>query len=133
VFADGRGVVQTPAADMGMGTATVQIQHAADRLDLSVDQVSFHYGDSKLVDTPVFAAAYNQTASIFAAVQAAVDEIHKELLALAKSRPDSPLVDAKLGSSSRALEASIEKAPKTPARLTVTSFAQRTGLCRSRG
>ncbi len=57
--------------------------------------VSFHYGDSKLADTPVMAGGSNQTASIFAAVQAAVEEVHRELLNLARKDPDSPLAGAK--------------------------------------
>jgi xanthine dehydrogenase YagR molybdenum-binding subunit len=95
IFADGKAVVQTPAAEMGMGTATVQIQHAADRLGLPLELVSFHYGDSKLADTPVMAGGSNQTASIFAAVQAAVKGVHRELLNLARKDPDSPLAGAK--------------------------------------
>jgi xanthine dehydrogenase YagR molybdenum-binding subunit len=95
VFADGTAVVQTPAAEMGMGTATVQIQHAADRLGLPLEAVTFQYGDSKLADTPVMAGGSNQTATIFAAVRAAAEEVHRELLSLARKDPDSPLVDAK--------------------------------------
>lgn len=95
IFADGKAVVQTPAAEMGMGTATVQIQHAADRLGLPLELVSFHYGDSKLANTPVMAGGSNQTASIFAAVQAAVEDVHRELLKLAKKDLDSPLANAK--------------------------------------
>src|SRR5665213_1343900 len=95
IFADGKAVVKTPAAEMGMGTATVQIQHAADRLGLPLESVTFEYGDSNLADTPVMAGGSNQTASIFAAVQAAVEEIHRELLKLAHKDPDSPLAGAK--------------------------------------
>ena len=95
IHADGRAVVQTPAAEMGMGTATVQIQHAADRLGLPVESVSFHYGDSKLADTPVMAGGSNQTASIFGAVQTAVEAAHKELLILAHKDPGSPLSKAR--------------------------------------
>src|SRR6185503_21104455 len=84
IFANGKAVVQTPAAEMGMGTATVQIQHAADRLGLPIERVAFHYGDSKLPDSPVMAGGSNQTASIFAAVQAAVEKAHRELLKLAQ-------------------------------------------------
>jgi xanthine dehydrogenase YagR molybdenum-binding subunit len=80
---------------MGMGTATVQIQHAADRLGLPLEMVSFHYGDSKLAETPLMAGGSNQTASIFAAVQAAVKEAHHELLSLARKDRDSPLAGAK--------------------------------------
>jgi xanthine dehydrogenase YagR molybdenum-binding subunit len=95
IFANGRAIVQTPAAEMGMGTATVQLQHAADRLGLPLELVSFHYGDSKLAETPVMAGGSNQTASIFAAVQAAVKDVHRELLGLARKDPDSPLASAK--------------------------------------
>lgn len=95
IFADGKAVVKTPAAEMGMGTATVQIQHAADRLGLPLESVTFEYGDSNLADTPVMAGGSNQTASIFAAVQTAVEEIHRELLKLAHKDPDSPLAGAK--------------------------------------
>ena len=95
ISADGKALVQTPAAEMGMGTATVQIQHAADRLGLPLESVTFQYGDSDLADTPVMAGGSNQTASIFAAVQAAAEEVHRELLKLAHKNPDSPLVDAK--------------------------------------
>jgi xanthine dehydrogenase YagR molybdenum-binding subunit len=84
-------MVQTPASDMGMGTATAQIQHAADRMGLQLDQVTFQYGDSNLPDTPVMAGGSNQTATIFAAVQAAVEEVHRQLLKMAGKRADSAL------------------------------------------
>jgi xanthine dehydrogenase YagR molybdenum-binding subunit len=95
IFADGRAVVQTPAAEMGMGTATVQIQHAADRLGLPLGRVTFHYGDSKLADTPIMAGGSNQTATLFSAVQAAAEEVHRKLLKLAQKNSDSPLAGAK--------------------------------------
>ena len=87
--------MQAPASEMGMGTATVQIQHAADRLGLPLHMVSFEYGDSGLPDTPIMAGGSNQTATIFAAVRAAVEEAHRELLKLAHKRSDSPLKGAK--------------------------------------
>ncbi len=95
LFANGKAVVQTPAAEMGMGTATVQIQHAADRLGLPLEMVSFEYGDSNLADTPVMAGGSNQTATIFAAVQKGVEKVHRELLKLVHKDSDSPLADAK--------------------------------------
>ena len=93
--ADGRAVIATPAAETGMGTSTVQLQHAADRLGLPLHCVAFHYGDSHLPDTPVIAGGSNQTATIFAGVQAAVSEVHKELIALCTK--DSPIAGAKPG------------------------------------
>jgi len=91
ISADGTAVVQTTAHEMGMGTATGQIQHAADRLGLSPDQVAFEYGDSNL---PLSATAGGsaQSVSIIAAVAAAVEQLHESLLELVGA--DSPLADA---------------------------------------
>jgi xanthine dehydrogenase YagR molybdenum-binding subunit len=94
ICADGSAIVQSPASEMGMGTATAQIQHAADRLGLPLDRVTFQYGDSSLPDTPMLAGGSNQTATTFAAVRAAVEQIHRELLKLAHQRSDSPLKGA---------------------------------------
>ncbi|MGB6941927.1 MAG: xanthine dehydrogenase family protein molybdopterin-binding subunit [Bryobacteraceae bacterium] len=95
ICADGSAIVQAPASEMGMGTATVQIQHAADRFGLPLHRVTFQYGDSSLPDTPMMAGGSNQTATTFAAVRAAVEEVHRELLKMAQKRSDSPLHGAK--------------------------------------
>ena len=95
ICADGSAMVQAPASEMGMGTATVQIQHAADRLGLPLHRVTFQYGDSSLPDTPMLAGGSNQTATTFAAVRAAVEQVHRELLKLAQKHSDSPLKGAK--------------------------------------
>jgi xanthine dehydrogenase YagR molybdenum-binding subunit len=76
---------------MGMGTATVQIQHAAERLGLPVERVSFEYGDSSLADTKIMAGGSSQTVSVVAAVDAAIDKALRALLTLAKRQADSPL------------------------------------------
>ena len=73
---------------MGMGTATVQIQHAAQRLGLPLERVSFGYGDSEMPPTYIAGGA-SQTASLVAAVSATVGELHKALLMLVG--PESPL------------------------------------------
>ena len=86
--ADGTAKVQAAAHELGMGTATVQIQHAAQRLGLPVGQVSFGYGDSTMPTTYI-AGGSSQTASLIAAVSAAIAELHKALLMLVG--PDSPL------------------------------------------
>lgn len=82
LVADGTAIVQTSAHEMGMGTATAQAQHAADRLGLAVDRVTFEYGDSTLPDGPL-AGGSGQTASLVAAVTVASEKLNAELLRLA--------------------------------------------------
>lgn len=95
ISADGRATISASAHEMGMGTATVQIQHAAERLGLPIDRVSFEYGNSDLPDSPV-AGGSNQTASIAAAITAATEQILKEFLAIAGDDYDSPLANLKV-------------------------------------
>lgn len=94
ISADGTAIVQASANEMGMGTATVQIQHAAERLGLPISKVAFQYGDSALPASPM-AGGSCQTVSIAAAVRAAVEKAHRELLALAGDNYDSPLSSVK--------------------------------------
>ncbi len=94
ISADGTATVQAAAHEMGMGTATVQIQHAAERLGLPIDKVSFQYGNSNLPESPM-AGGSNQTASVVASVAAAVEKAHRELLALASTAADSLLAGLK--------------------------------------
>ena len=89
---DGRAAVAVAAHEMGMGTATVQTQVAAERLGLAFDQVSFSYGDSSLPGL-VLAGGSQQTASIGASVIAAHRQLVTELLKLAGN--DSPLAGLK--------------------------------------
>ncbi len=92
LYADGRAVVSAAAHEMGMATATVQTQHAAERLGLPLAQVSFEYGDSSLPDSPV-AGGSSQTVSVGAAVIAAAERLERELVRLAGK--DSPLHGAR--------------------------------------
>ena len=87
---DARGVATVAAAahEMGMGTATVQTQIAAERLGLPVDKVRFAYGDTSLPPSPV-AGGSSQTASVGAAVIAAHGSLIKSLVSLIGN--DSPL------------------------------------------
>jgi xanthine dehydrogenase YagR molybdenum-binding subunit len=78
---DGHAVVQMASHEMGMGTATVQTQLAAELLALPVDCVQFEYGDSSLPSGTV-AGGSSQTASIAAAVAAARDQLIEQLLRL---------------------------------------------------
>lgn len=90
---DGRVTVSTAVHDMGMGTATAQMQHLAARLGLPLDHVTFEYGDSKL-PRGVIAGGSTQTASIGGAVIAATEVLVEELIKL--SGNDSPLAGLSL-------------------------------------
>jgi xanthine dehydrogenase YagR molybdenum-binding subunit len=86
--AAGHATVTTAGHEMGMGTATVQAQHAADRLGLPLEQVTFEYGDSSM-PAGAMAGGSSQTAGTLAAVAAAADALVEALLKLAGN--DSPL------------------------------------------
>ncbi len=85
---DGSATVACSAQDMGMGTATVQVQHAADRLGLPTEAITFEMGDSALPAAPM-AGGSCQTVSILGAVVAAAEKLTGELVRLAGN--DSPL------------------------------------------
>ncbi|GLS19878.1 dehydrogenase [Labrys miyagiensis] len=89
---DGRAIVRMASHEMGMGTATVQSQHAAERLGLPVEAVTFEYGDSDF-PSGTLAGGSSQTVSIIAAVTAAAEMLTGELLKLAGN--DSPLAGLK--------------------------------------
>ncbi|EPJ2775213.1 xanthine dehydrogenase family protein molybdopterin-binding subunit [Klebsiella pneumoniae] len=78
----GTAHVDVAAHEMGMGTATVQTQIAADLLGVPIADVRFTYGDSTLPGL-ILAAASQQTAAVAAAVEAARDALVAELLAIA--------------------------------------------------
>ena len=90
--ADGQATVSTAGHEMGMGTATVQAQHAADRLGLPLEQITFEYGDSSL-PAGAMAGGSSQTAGTLAAVATAAEALVDELLKLAGN--DSPLAGLK--------------------------------------
>lgn len=79
---DGSAAVACSAQEMGMGTATVQAQHAADRLGLPLEKITFELGDSALPASPI-AGGSSQTASIAGAISAAAAKLTGELLQLA--------------------------------------------------
>jgi xanthine dehydrogenase YagR molybdenum-binding subunit len=92
--ADGTAIVLAAAHDMGMGTATSQLQHAADRLGLPLNAVEFDYGDSDLPMSPMAGGSW-QTLCVGAAVNATVEKLHRELLKLEQRDAGSPLKGAK--------------------------------------
>ena len=90
INADSTVLVQTSCQEMGMGTATVQTQHAAERFGLPMEKIRFEYGDSTLPAAGV-AGGSSQTVSVALAVHEAADKLVKELLSLAKKESGSPL------------------------------------------
>ncbi len=91
--AGGQVTVSTAVHDMGMGTATAQVQHIAARLGVPIGNVTFEYGDTSL-PRGVIAGGSTQTASIGGAVIAAAEVFVEELLKLAGN--DSPLAGLSL-------------------------------------
>jgi len=89
---DGTASIQMASHEMGMGTATVQIQATAERLGLPVETIAFEYGDTALPHGTL-AGGSSQTASIAAAVTAASHVLIADLLKLAGN--DSPLAGLK--------------------------------------
>ncbi len=89
---EARATVAIAAHEMGMGTATVHTQVAAERLGLPMEQVSLLYGDSTLPGM-VLAGGSQQTASIGASVAVAQRALVTELLKLAGN--SSPLAGLK--------------------------------------
>lgn len=92
IDAEGHAHVASAAHEMGMGTATVQRQHTADRLGLPLDRVTVTIGDSSLPFAS-FAGGSSQTASLAAAISAASRKLATELIRLAGN--DTPLAGLK--------------------------------------
>lgn len=94
----GQATVDIAAHEMGMGTATVQVQVTAERLGLPIENIVFNYGDSTLPGV-VMAGGSQQTAAIGASVIAAHRALVKELLKLAgNSSPLAGLGPDEIGS-----------------------------------
>jgi xanthine dehydrogenase YagR molybdenum-binding subunit len=92
IDANSNAHVASAAHEMGMGTATVQRQHAADRLGLPLDRVTVIIGDSSLPFAS-FAGGSSQTASLAAAISAASGKLMADLLRMAGN--DTPLAGLK--------------------------------------
>jgi hypothetical protein len=94
VSADGTATVYAAANEMGMGVATSQLQHSADRLGLPIDCVEFNYGDSQMPASPM-AGGSCQTLSIVTSVRATVEKLDRELLKMEQTAPESPVKGAR--------------------------------------
>jgi xanthine dehydrogenase YagR molybdenum-binding subunit len=119
--AGGHATIATAGHEMGMGTATVQAQHAADRLGLALEQVTFEYGDSSL-PAGAMAGGSSQTAGTLAAVAAAAEALVEALLKLAGN--DSPLAGLK-SAEVVAVDAGLAHAEDSSRHETYTSILSR--------
>jgi xanthine dehydrogenase YagR molybdenum-binding subunit len=92
--ANGHAEVACATSDIGTGTYTIMAQVAADALGLPLDTISIKLGDSTLPQSPVEGGSWI-AASVSHAIVNTAAAVRKELLALAKKMPGSPLAGAK--------------------------------------
>ncbi|ERJ19995.1 Dehydrogenase protein [Salinisphaera shabanensis E1L3A] len=90
IRADGTGVMETGAQDMGQGAWTALAQIAADSLKLELDQTVFRAGTSDLPDGGV-AGGSGHTATVGNAIDAAGRNAIARLIDMAVADTDSPL------------------------------------------
>jgi len=93
IRADGSGVVEIGAHDMGQGAWTALAQIAADGLGLDLDQVDFRSGTSDLPDAGI-AGGSAHTATAGAAIHSAGAAVIARLAELATADQRSPLFGA---------------------------------------
>ena len=91
--ADGTGVVETGAHDMGQGAWTALAQVAADGLGLPLDRVEFRSGTSDLPDAGI-AGGSAHMATVSAAIHGAGGDVIAKLAELATGDQRSPLFGA---------------------------------------
>ncbi len=93
LLADGTGLVETGAHDMGQGAWTALAQIAADALGLDIDRIEFRSGSSDLPDAGIAGgSAHTATAGI--AIHNAGGAVIGRLAGLATGDPRSPLFGA---------------------------------------
>ena len=87
---EGEVTVFTSSVEMGVGAATVQTQHIAERFAVPFEQAHYVQGDT---DLPVWRAMGGSaaTASVGLAIKAAAEKLTDELLQLAHANKASPL------------------------------------------
>ena len=91
--ADGSVVVSSGSHEMGMGTATVMAQLAAETLGIPFERVRFSYGDTALPPAPISAGSMT-AASVGTAVYEVAQELKKKVAALDGVDPDSLNADS---------------------------------------
>ncbi|SEG91771.1 xanthine dehydrogenase YagR molybdenum-binding subunit [Nonomuraea solani] len=93
--ADGTVTLHSSTNELGAGTATAQIQAAAQRLGVPMGKIRFLQGDSDVAKTRIPGASA-ATTTLASAVWSARDHLVRELLALVKGT-DSPLAGRRAG------------------------------------
>jgi len=88
--ANGHAEVSCATSDIGTGTYTIMAQVAADMLGVPIENITVKLGDSKLPHAEVEGGSWT-AASVAHAIAATADEVRKELLALARKVPSSPV------------------------------------------
>jgi xanthine dehydrogenase YagR molybdenum-binding subunit len=93
VKADGTVVVSCGSHEMGMGTATVMSQLAAETLGVPVARVRFEYGDTTLPEAPISAGSQT-AASVGSAVFGVADALKKKVAELDGVDPSTLTADS---------------------------------------
>jgi len=91
---EGKLVLHNAVTDIGTGTLTVMTQIAADELGLPLEDVTFHYGDSKKPFS-MFQGGSAMTSSTGVAIFVAAKALKKKLFKKAASISDSPISGAR--------------------------------------
>jgi xanthine dehydrogenase YagR molybdenum-binding subunit len=88
--ADGKLETSSCTADIGTGTYTVMAQIAAETLGLTLEDVDFRLGDTRLSKSPVEGGSWT-VSSVDSAVKKACEAIGQKLFDLAQRVENSPL------------------------------------------
>ncbi len=91
--ADGTVVVSSGSHEMGMGTATVMAQLAAETLGIPLARVRFEYGDTTLPTAPISAGSQT-AASVGSAVFGVADALKKKIAELGGVDPATMTADS---------------------------------------
>lgn len=91
---NGKALVTSATSDIGPGTYTVMTMIAAEYLGLTVDDVTFELGDTKMPRAPVQGGSFT-TASVGSAIHGAALALKEKLLTLAQRQASSPLRESK--------------------------------------
>ena len=91
---NGKLQVSSAVTDIGTGTLTVMTQIAADEIGLPMEDVTFHYGDSKMPFAPIQGGSFT-VSTVGGAVKAATKALCKQLFRKAASIKNGPFEGAK--------------------------------------